>query len=1627
MIHRFTSSIPNIKDEMYKNVIKKTFPNLNDYEAGMILKYFLRLIDIISYSFEIRLSTEIKLFLEKLRSEDYKDSKGILNLLLPFINSDSDKSKIYSMNDIYIKKYKMVNINEQEPKYEFSNIQYGRCIRNDNIEEILFEEEHLKQNFYLLINTIRNISKKLYVNWINVFPRLDDEVIMIYMKMNDKYLSLKEYVNNNRNNRNNNDYTTNLLNSIGDTMMIDMDDNVDDEYLVKDLYSLQFDDVYEVCSNFLYYEIKNIKWLIYDVYANDHIIPIIIYLKLYFGEIIDYAANGKNWLDINESLKLNFSNLWKMMIKGNININNILISDNENKKIIRSIIIFFDNYYKQKDKLIKLKKYISFNRGKDIDDEEEKLIYIPFQDILNSANSLDSSDVYDFIKESCEIFNNSFYSFYIYDNDNGFLKIKDLNNYTLSDLYHYTSEWNITGIKHPSLKNLYNFSKSLCHYTDLNNNYKELPRYWNSLTPKLKENILHRLCDSDNIDNWFNIKNNIRNIYNNLPFKYNLENVNLQICKVIQMNIILILHLVYSFKGLLSKVNFKLSSEVNFDSSSPVEEKNQNIIKYLKNNIYSNKKYQDSHYYLTNQPYKHCYTIYQNEKTKNTEYIKYFDFNQMKDQMWYKAYALDWISQINFFHKFLNNRIIYVTGSTGVGKSTQIPKLLLYAMKALSYNESGRLVCTQPRTTPTKNNALQVSKELGVPIEIPTISDNNRENYYVQYKYRGENKTKNVGHLSLRFVTDGSLNIELANPLLKKVIKGGYQNHDIFIQENMYDIVAVDEAHEHNTNMDMILTYMRYVAHYNNSIKLVIISATMDDDEPIYRRYYRNVNDNLMYPLNYNLKNYSIDRINVDRRLHISPPGQTTKFRIDEYYIENHLIKDPITIAMNIISKDPYGGDILLFRPGIGDILKDIKILNNLLPSNTIALPYYSQLNEKQKKIIEKIDQIKHLIKMNRNDDFNVVDPTIGNNKYTRVVIVATNIAEASITIKTLKYVIETGKQKTSQYNYQKRTSVLVEGNISESSRLQRKGRVGRVGSGTVYYTYPRGEMENNKTQYNISIQELGAELYRRLYESSSDIVLLNKKNDPNNPMFKITINTLKKNYEDNIDQIILKQYFILDDFFNYYGNVSQYDYNNYEPLANYYRTGFSLETLIDDNGKFYIIHPEELNIRRNINGKIMTLTQSARLNDVTLNNNIITSEKINSFWDTMINNLYVIYNKNYTFKTDFGKQMQQIQDYMEFENQKLFISYMYSRAYGIEEKMIRVICFLNSIGKYTDNFIITKNINGRFVRQINKVKQIVGEQTSDINAILNLLDKVHNILDIDTRIENKQNIVDLKKLKKYYDTNETIRKNINLLNGDKIMTLINSGTVDDIYDEMYKNKLISLFYKNIINIYQKENIELRCSELNINHEIIYLYFEKYFDFKNNVYNLENKLFDGKNDIDIIGVTNLLKEFMIDKTLINDSDKLTVSLLMGHPYNIIKNIHQTSFYLSIYSPSIDNVYSISKVGRSNIEDTLIDLIYTKGYLLYINSDIEKNTISILHHINPKLLKTISHIYNPEKITEKIYKYFKNMEQLQNNAQVIQHYKETLNEIQTDLSVHYDITTTNNTNKMVSFKKIEKEI
>ena len=70
---------------------------------------------------------------------------------------------------------------------------------------------------------------------------------------------------------------------------------------------------------------------------------------------------------------------------------------------------------------------------------------------------------------------------------------------------------------------------------------------------------------------------------------------------------------------------------------------------------------------------------------------------------------MDWMSQINFYNHYINHNIIYVTGGTGTGKSTQVPKLLMYSLKMYDYKNNGQIICTQPRISPTEGNAKWIS------------------------------------------------------------------------------------------------------------------------------------------------------------------------------------------------------------------------------------------------------------------------------------------------------------------------------------------------------------------------------------------------------------------------------------------------------------------------------------------------------------------------------------------------------------------------------------------------------------------------------------------------------------------------------------------------------------------------------------------------------------------------------------------------------------------------------------------------------------------------------------------------------------------------------------------------------
>ena len=99
-----------------------------------------------------------------------------------------------------------------------------------------------------------------------------------------------------------------------------------------------------------------------------------------------------------------------------------------------------------------------------------------------------------------------------------------------------------------------------------------------------------------------------------------------------------------------------------------------------------------------------------------------------------------------------------------------------------------------------------------------------------------------------------------------------------------------------------------------------------------------------------------------------------------------------------------------------------------------------------------------------------------------------TNIAEASITIDSLKFVVDTGIEKTMTFDFERRSNILKTNTITEASRLQRKGRVGRVSSGTIYYNYKPHSLENNKKQFGISIQDIHQSIFLDLIKEPNDI-----------------------------------------------------------------------------------------------------------------------------------------------------------------------------------------------------------------------------------------------------------------------------------------------------------------------------------------------------------------------------------------------------------------------------------------------------------------------------------------------------------------------------------------------------------
>jgi ATP-dependent helicase HrpA len=331
-----------------------------------------------------------------------------------------------------------------------------------------------------------------------------------------------------------------------------------------------------------------------------------------------------------------------------------------------------------------------------------------------------------------------------------------------------------------------------------------------------------------------------------------------------------------------------------------------------------------------------------------------------------------------------NHPVTIISGETGSGKTTQIPKFCLAAGRGIF----GKIACTQPRRIAATSVAARIAEELG--------EDLGRS---VGYKIRFQDTTDPDAYIKV--VTDGILLAETqGDPWL-----------------NEYDTIIVDEAHERSLNIDFVLGILKRLVQRRHNLKLVITSATIDtekfskafDDAPV---------------------------IEVSGRLY---PVETRYFDPGSDAENDNEERTPVELAAQAIdqlSGRHSRGDVLVFMPTEQDIRETCETLEGRGYPRTVILPLFARLSPAEQK--------------------RVFASTAA-----RKIIVATNVAETSITIPGIKYVIDTGLARISQYVPRSRTTALPVVPISRSSADQRKGRCGRVANGICIRLFSEEDYQN--------------------------------------------------------------------------------------------------------------------------------------------------------------------------------------------------------------------------------------------------------------------------------------------------------------------------------------------------------------------------------------------------------------------------------------------------------------------------------------------------------------------------------------------------------------------------------------
>jgi ATP-dependent helicase HrpA len=326
------------------------------------------------------------------------------------------------------------------------------------------------------------------------------------------------------------------------------------------------------------------------------------------------------------------------------------------------------------------------------------------------------------------------------------------------------------------------------------------------------------------------------------------------------------------------------------------------------------------------------------------------------------------------------HQVVIVSGETGSGKTTQLPKICLDLQRGVH----GLIGHTQPRRLAARTVAARIAHELKSPL-----------GHAVGYKVRFADRLSADTYIKL--MTDGIL---LAETQGDRLLRG-------------YDTIIIDEAHERSLNIDFLLGYLRRILPQRPDLKLIVTSATIETAG---------------FAHHFAQHGKPAPIIEVSGRTYPVETRYRPLEAADEDE-EDQDMEDAILHAVDELARERGQGDILVFLPGEREIRDTAEALRKHHPKGAEVLPLYARLSfEEQERVFK---------------------PHPGQR-----IVLATNVAETSLTVPGIRYVVDAGVARVNRYSWRNKVEQLQIEKISQASANQRAGRCGRVAPGICIRLY---------------------------------------------------------------------------------------------------------------------------------------------------------------------------------------------------------------------------------------------------------------------------------------------------------------------------------------------------------------------------------------------------------------------------------------------------------------------------------------------------------------------------------------------------------------------------------------------